>query len=143
MGGNSIKKLWPKEKILGARITGSDRLKNGNHIEDAIFLTKKLEKIGFDYICVSSGGILPKTNLKQKKGYNIDVAKILKKKTKMIVRTSGNIKDINYATFLIRKKFVDLICMGRKFISDPTYLINYTKVKEKKIIIPNQYKRCF
>ena len=61
----------------------------------------------------------------------------------MIVRTSGNIKDINYANFLIRKKFVDLICMGRKFISDPTYLINYTKVKEKKIIIPNQYKRCF
>ncbi len=139
----SIKKLWPKEKILGARITGSDRLKNGNHIEDAIFLAKKLEKIGFDYICVSSGGILPKTNLKQKKGYNIDVAKILKKKTKMIVRTSGNIRDINYANFLIKKKFVDLICMGKKLISDPTYLINYIKPNEKKKIIPNQYKRCF
>ena len=139
----SVRKLWPKNKILGARITGSDRLKNGNHINDAIFLSKKLEKIGFDYICVSSGGILPKTNLKMKKGYNVDLAKILKKRTKMIVRTSGNIKDVNYSNQLIKKNFVDLVCMGRKFISDPNYLIKYTKPNEKIKIIPNQYKRCF
>ena len=139
----SIRKLWPKEKILGARITGSDRLKNGNHVKDAIYLAKKLEKIGFDYICVSSGGILPKTNLKQKKGYNVDIAKILKKKTKMKIRTSGNIKDINYANHLIKKKYIDLVCMGRKLISTPNYLINYMRLNEKKKIIPNQYKRCF
>tara|TARA_B100001123_G_scaffold409034_1_gene502797 strand:- start:1145 stop:2203 length:1059 start_codon:yes stop_codon:yes gene_type:complete len=138
-----IRKIWPKKKMLGARITGSDRLKDGNNIKDAIFLIKKLKDIGFNYICVSSGGILPKTNLKLKKGYNVDLAKIIKNKTNIIVRTSGNINDINYSNHIIKKKFTDLVCMGRKLVSEPTYLINYLKKNEKKNIIPNQYKRCF
>ena len=32
-----IRKIWPKKKLLGARITGSDRLKDGNNTKDAIF----------------------------------------------------------------------------------------------------------
>ena len=40
--------------------------KRGLKYKDSIYLTKKLEKIGFDYVCVSSGGILPKTNMKFK-----------------------------------------------------------------------------
>ena len=55
-----IREVWPKERILGARITGTDHLKEGIKINDAILLTKELKKIGFDYVCISSGGILPK-----------------------------------------------------------------------------------
>ena len=62
-----IRKIWPKEKILGARVTGSDWLKKGTTISDCIFLCKNLKKIGFNYICVSSGGIVPKTKIKFKK----------------------------------------------------------------------------
>lgn len=138
-----IRKIWPKKKILGARITGSDRLKDGNNTKDAIFLTRKLQKIGFDYICVSSGGILSKTDLKHKKGFNVDIAKIIKKKTKLKVRTSGNISDINYSNFLIKKKYVDLVCIGRKFISEPNFLIKNENLKKEKNLIPKQYIRCF
>ena len=59
--GTIIRKIWPSNRILGARITGTDHLNGGVGISDAIYLTKKLKKIGFDYISVSSGGILPKT----------------------------------------------------------------------------------
>jgi len=137
-----IKKIWPKNKILGARITGSDRLKKGNHIKEAIYLTKKLKKIGFDYVCVSSGGILPKTNLKFKKGFNVDLAKKIKKNTKIKVRTSGNIDDTNFADKLIEKKFIDQICVGRKFISDRFWILKNNK-KLLVIEIANQYNRCF
>ena len=41
----SIKKITPKNKFLGARITGSDHLKNGIKINDAIYLAKKLELV--------------------------------------------------------------------------------------------------
>lgn len=137
-----IRQIWPKKKILGARITGSDRLKFGNDTRDAIYLTKKLERIGLDYICVSSGGILTKTNLKRKKGFNVDVAKIIKKKTKIKVRTSGNINNIKYSNYLLEKKYIDLICIGRKFISDPNFLLKNKDLINHKKIIPKQYERC-
>lgn len=137
-----IREIWPNKKLLGARITGSDRLKNGNNIHDAIYLSKELKKVGFDYVCVSSGGVIPKTNLKIKNGFNIDLAKIIKKKSKIMVRTSGMINNVNFADKLIKNKYVDLICIGRKFISEPNFLVKQMNKKLKQKLIPNQYKRC-
>ena len=53
-----MRKVWKnlaKDKILGARITATDHLKDGIKIKDSIKLAKELKKIGFDYVCVSSG----------------------------------------------------------------------------------------
>ena len=49
----SVREVWPDDKILGARITGSDWLEEGSSIEDCIFLAQKLEDIGFDYVCLA------------------------------------------------------------------------------------------
>ena len=55
------RKVWPKNKILGLKITGYDWLdKKGSSISDSVYLTKALKKTGFDYVCVSSGGIIQK-----------------------------------------------------------------------------------
>ena len=63
----TIRKIWPKNRILGARITGTDHMKNGISIQDSKYLVKELEKIGFNYVCVSSGGIVSKTKMRQQK----------------------------------------------------------------------------
>ena len=49
---HTIRKIWLKNRILGARITGTDHMKNGISIQDSKYLVKELEKIGFDYVCV-------------------------------------------------------------------------------------------
>ena len=61
-----VRANWPKNRILGARITGKDWIKGGLTIKDSIYLTKKLQNIGFDYVCVSSGGLVSKTDFKSK-----------------------------------------------------------------------------
>ena len=60
-----------KKIILGARITGKDWVKGGIEVNDSIYLSNQLKKIGFDYVCVSSGGIKTKTNLNVNSKYNI------------------------------------------------------------------------
>ena len=60
-----------KNIIIGARITGHDWVEGGINLKDSIYLTKQLEMIGFDYICVSSGGIKTKTNLNTKTKFNL------------------------------------------------------------------------
>lgn len=138
-----LRKIWPRNKILGARVNGYDWLKKGSTISDCIYLIKKLERIGLDYVCVTSGGILPKTNLKYKPGYQVFLAKKIKRKTNILVRTTGMIKDIKHAEKIIQSKNADLISFGRKFINSPNWLIKELIKKKKRVNIPNQYKRCF
>ncbi len=140
---DAVRKVWPKGKILGARVTGSDWMKNGITEKDTIYLVKKLKKIGFDYVCVSSGGIVPKTNLVFKKGYNVKFAIKIKKETGIVTRVGGIINDFKYANSLIKQKKVDFIANARKFINDPNWLLKeYAKKKKNKKFILNQYKRC-
>ena len=136
-----VRKTWPKRKILGARITGTDHLKKGINVKDSIYLAHCLKKIGFDYICVSSGGILTKTNLKFFKGFRLSVASKIKKKVKIAVRTSGQVENLSFADKAIKKNKVDLIAVGRNFIKDPAFIYKYSKFKKKKII-KNPYIRC-
>tara|TARA_E500000178_G_C17033495_1_gene761941 strand:- start:2922 stop:3983 length:1062 start_codon:yes stop_codon:yes gene_type:complete len=136
-----VRKIWPKKKILGARITGTDHLKKGIKLKDSIYLAHHLKKIGFDYICVSSGGILTKTNLKFSKGFRLKFASKIKKRVKIITRTSGQLENLSFAEKAIQKKEIDLIAVGRNFIKDPTFIYKYSKLKKKKII-KNPYLRC-
>lgn len=113
---------WPKSKILGARITATDHLKDGIDINEAIEFCIELEKIGFDYICVSSGGIITKTNMKQKEFFRLNLAKEIKKRTKLKVGITGQADDMMLAEKYIKKKFIDNIFIGRKFLKNPFFL---------------------
>ena len=130
-----------KSKIIGARITGSDCLNNGININDSIVLAEYLKQIGFDYVCVSSGGIIPITNLKFYKGYRVHLAEKIKKNAKIITRTSGMLNDAIYSNKIIKDKKTDFIAIANGIIKDPNWVINSAiKLKENKQI-PLGYKK--
>jgi len=140
---HEIRKIWPKNKILGARVTGQDWLKNGSTINDCVYLVKKLKKAGIDYVCVSSGGILSKTNIIFKPGYQVHLAREVKKLTGVITRTTGMITKFDQAEKIINNGSADIVNIARKFIKNPTWLINTINEKNKNTEIPKPYKRCF
>ena len=70
-------------------------------------------------------------------------SKKIKTKSKIIVKTTGMIKDINHAEQIIKNKGADLVSFGRKFINSPNWLVKELIKRNKKIKIPNQYKKCF
>lgn len=138
-----VRKVWPKNKVLGARVNGSDWMKKGTSIADCIFLCQNLKKIGFNYVCVSSGGVIPKTKIKFKKGYQVHLAQKIREVVGIKVKTTGNIDGIKHAEEIIRLGKADLVSFGRKFINSPNWLIKELLRYKKKINLPNQYKRCF
>ena len=138
-----IKKIWPKNKVLGARVNGNDWLSNGIKLKDCIYLVKNLKKCGLDYVCVSSGGILPKTKIKFKPGYQVHLARGIKKMTGITTRTTGMINSFRQANKIINSNSADIINIGRKFVNDPTWLIKEMKKRKIKFNLPNQYSRCF
>ena len=133
------RKIWPKNKILGARITASDHLKGGIDIKEAVLFTKQIEKIGLNYICVSSGGILTKTNLNpNKKAFRLKLAEKIKNKTKILVRVSGNLNHPKLLKKIIGKK-IDFVALGRAFLKNPRWIFNNLNIKN----IPHQISRGF
>ena len=140
-----IRKIWPDKKILGARVTGSDNLKGGIRIEDSIFLCRQLKKIGLDYVAVTSGGIIPKTNMKFFPGYQVKLAAKIKKEVNIKVITLGMINSKNLIHKILKGKLADLVAVSRRFIYEPKWLLEKkSKLKKiKKSLIPKQYLRCF
>jgi 2,4-dienoyl-CoA reductase-like NADH-dependent reductase (Old Yellow Enzyme family) len=55
----AIREVWPRRKTLGMRITGTDWVDGGITPDEAGIFAGKLRDLGFDYVCVSSGGISP------------------------------------------------------------------------------------
>ena len=142
----TVRKVWPKNKLLGARITGSDNLKNGSKIKDAIYLAKELKKLGSDYVAVTSGGIKPKTNLKFFPGYNLKFARKIKKQVKIKVIALGMLNSKSLINKVLKEKAADLVAVSRRFINEPNWLNEREKIKIPSISlkkIPNQYLRCF
>ena len=138
-----LRKIWPSKKIIGARITGTDHLKNGLNIKDAIYLAKKLKKVGLDYISVSSGGILPKTNMNQKEAFRSKLSNKIKKESKMLTTTTGMITKYNIAERLVKTKKVDFITIARAIVRNPAWIYEFAKRKKQIKLIPKQYSRIF
>lgn len=138
-----VRRVWPRRKILGARVTGSDWLEGGITIEDCIYLARKLENLGFDYVCVSSGGIVPETNIIFKPGYQVELAATIKKETDLIARTAGLITNVEQASAVVENGLADLVAIGRVFIRDPNWLLKSYSDRGVKSVIPKQYSRCF
>ena len=134
-----IRNEWPKNKILGARITGDDHLENGINIKDSIYLSKELKKIGFDYLCISSGGIITKTKMKFSKGFRLEMSKKIKLNTNIKIRTSGQINEIKFANKIIKNNKCDFVAVGRKFLLDPNWLQKSKNISTDTI--SPQYRR--
>ena len=111
-------------------------------INDSIKFVKKLKNLGFDYVCVSSGGIIPITNLRPKKAFRKNLCKKIKSEVKIITRSSGQIDDFKTIDDLLENKSLDLVATGRKFINDPHWLIREAKKRKLMTYIPQQYNRC-
>tara|TARA_B100000767_G_C19757789_1_gene533798 strand:+ start:407 stop:1465 length:1059 start_codon:yes stop_codon:yes gene_type:complete len=136
-----LRKIWPKNKILGARITGTDHLKGGLSVKDANSLAKNLKKVGLDYISVSSGGIIPFTKMKQKEAFRLNIANEIKKNSMLITTMSGMITKHNIADDIVKKKKIDFITIARILIKNPRWIYQLAKKKNVKNLIPNQYSR--
>ena len=138
-----IRKIWPDDRPLGARVTAQDWLNGGSTIEDCIKLVKLLKDIGVDYVCVSSGGIIPITNLKAGYEFQVPFAREVRKKTGIITRAVGEINSHIAAQRIVESGDADLIAIGRGYLNDPRWVWRAAIHYDKKIEVPSQYERGY
>jgi 2,4-dienoyl-CoA reductase-like NADH-dependent reductase (Old Yellow Enzyme family) len=138
----AVRDVWPREKALGARITGSDWLDGGLGPEDAAAYARELERAGFDFVCVSTGGLLSHARLNLGPGYQVSFAEKVKRGSNLKVRTVGMIADPDQAEAIVSEGKADMVAMARAFLDNPRWVWHAAERFGVKLDYPPQYARA-
>jgi 2,4-dienoyl-CoA reductase-like NADH-dependent reductase (Old Yellow Enzyme family) len=137
----ALRDAWPKERALGARISGSDWADGGFETGDAAAFARELRKIGFDYACVSSAALVPQQRMKVEPGYNVPFAARVRKESGIVTRVGGMIADPEQAESILQSGAADQICLARALLDNPRWVWHAAERFGVKIDYPLQYAR--
>ena len=138
----AMRSVWPKEKPMGARITGNDWLPGGLIVSDAVIFAKKLKEIGIDYVCVTSTGIVPTSEVKFSAGYQVSFAAEVKRQADIPTQTVGLITTPEQAERIIAESDADMVAIARSFLDDPRWVWHAAQKLGADAAYPPQYFRC-
>ncbi len=140
----AVRAVWPAEKALGMRITGSDWVEGGVAPDEAVALAQGLEALGLDYVCVSSGGVAPGVRIPGREpGYQLPFAGQVRAGVKRIaVMGVGMIVEPHQAETAITSGQVDMVALARAVLDDPRWPLHAAATLGVKAAYPVQYERA-
>jgi 2,4-dienoyl-CoA reductase-like NADH-dependent reductase (Old Yellow Enzyme family) len=138
----AIREVWPRHKALGARITGSDWMDGGITPEEAGVFAGELRVIGFDYVCVSSGGISPQARPAVAPRYQVPFAAAVKKASGIAVQAVGMIVDQHQAEAIVADGHADCVALASGFLDDPRWVWHAAHALGADAAYPRQYLRA-
>ena len=139
----AVRDAWPKDRCLGARISGHDWVDNGAPIEDTITFARALKKLGYDYVCVSSGALKAQTRYTIGPNYQVPLAEAVKKAVPEIaVRAVGMIADPDQAEEIVASGKADMVAMARAFLDNPRWVWHAAEHFGALVTVPRQYERA-
>jgi NADPH2 dehydrogenase len=137
----AVREAWPKERCLGARISANDWVEGGLGPQDAVAYARELTRIGLDYVCVSSGAMVPHARIPVAPGYQVDFARQVKASVPIAVRTVGMIADPGQAEEIVASGKADMVAMARAFLDNPRWVWHAAERFGVTIDYPPQYAR--
>jgi 2,4-dienoyl-CoA reductase-like NADH-dependent reductase (Old Yellow Enzyme family) len=138
----AVRAVWPRDKALGLRVSATDWADHGLSLDDTIVFAKHLKAIGFDYICVSSGGIDPKIRVPVGPNYQVPLAERIKRESGLATCAVGMIVDPHQAEAIIAEGKADMVALARGFLDDPRWGWRAAEALGVDLAYPPQYERC-
>jgi NADPH2 dehydrogenase len=118
---DAVRAVFPAEKPVGFRVSGTDWVEGGWDLEQTIVLAKELQKRGVDWIDVSSGGISPLQKIPIGPGYQVPLAEGVKKATGLTTFSVGLITEAKQAEEIVASGKADLVALARGMLYDPRW----------------------
>ena len=118
---SAIRAAFPADRPVGMRISATDWVEGGWDIEQSVVLVKALEKLGCDFIHVSSGGLSAQQKIAPGPGYQVPLAARIKTETSMPVITVGLITEVEQAETILATGQADMVALGRTMLYNPRW----------------------
>ena len=143
----AVRNIWPHDKPLGARISGSDfgTSEHGNTVENAISFAQALVAEGCDYLDVSGGFLSPDQDFMSAygPGFQVKLAQQVKAAVNVPVFSVGVISGAQQAEDIIKHGQADAVALARGMLYDPRWPWHAAYKLGVTPKFPPQYERTF
>jgi len=126
---------------LGMRISATDWVDGGWDLEQSVRFAQELERIGCDFIHVSSGGVSPAQKIPVEPGYQIGFAERIKHDTALPTIGVGLITEARHAEAILQAGQADVIALARAMLYDPRWPWHAAAELGAQVSAPPQYWR--
>jgi 2,4-dienoyl-CoA reductase-like NADH-dependent reductase (Old Yellow Enzyme family) len=137
----AVREAVSPEMVVGMRISASDWVDGGWDLEQSLVLTQELERLGCQFIHVSSGGLSPHQKIPVGPGYQIEFAARIKAQTSMPTIGVGLITEAKQAETIVQTGQADLVALARAMLYDPRWPWHAAAELGATVSAPPQYWR--
>ncbi|MDW8467739.1 MAG: NADH:flavin oxidoreductase/NADH oxidase [Burkholderiales bacterium] len=138
----ALRDVWPRSRALGARVSAVDWAEGGWTLPETIAFARELKALGYDYLCVSSGGLVPYQNLKVEPGYQVPFAEAVRRSVPgLAVRAVGMIVEPQQAEDILAAGKADMVAIARALLDNPRWVWHAADRFGVKLDYPPQYAR--
>lgn len=121
----AVREVWPADKVLGVRISGSDWVEEGWSIEETVRLARILESEGVHWFDVSSAGLGDGFHGPKGPGYQVPLARAVKEGTaRMAVSAVGSLTTPQEVEEVLASGAADGVCVGRAALAEPNWPVD-------------------
>jgi len=153
-GSASARQRWPlqvAERVhaalpasvgFGARISASEWTEGGLDVDHAVHFSRELQRVGADYVCVSSGSVDAGTRIPFSPGFQVPFASRIRSETGIVTRTVGAITEPTQAEDIIANGHADQVALARAFLADPRWVWRAAEELGATTFYPPPYERA-
>jgi 2,4-dienoyl-CoA reductase-like NADH-dependent reductase (Old Yellow Enzyme family) len=138
----AVRAAVPADKLLGARINGTDWADGGLTSDDAVFQANHLKAAGVDYVCISGGGAVLQMKVPLTPGYQVPIAVKVRTQTGIVTRAVGLIVEPAQAEAIVSSGQADFVALARAILDNPRWVWHAAERLGGKIAYPPQYARA-
>ncbi|CAA7625133.1 NADPH dehydrogenase [Candidatus Terasakiella magnetica] len=135
----AVRAAWPADKPMGIRISTSDWAEGGWTVDESVIYAKAFAAAGIDYVCVSSGGLVPYAKIPFAAGYQIPFARRVREACGIPTRAVGLIASPQQAEATLAEGSADMIAVGRGFLDNPRWVWHAAEALGADMSYPPQY----
>ncbi|MET3803716.1 2,4-dienoyl-CoA reductase-like NADH-dependent reductase (Old Yellow Enzyme family) [Nakamurella sp. UYEF19] len=115
----AVREVWPQDKPLFVRFSGTDWVEGGWSIEDTQRAAVLVGLLGADLIDMSSGGNVAKADIPVGPGYQVPLAAAVRQATGLPVGAVGLITDPAQAEQILSDGSADAVLLARAGLREP------------------------
>jgi NADPH2 dehydrogenase len=139
---SALRAAWPREKPIGAKISGTDFAPGGWTVDDAVVYARELKRLGCDYVTVSGGGLTLDAKIPVGPGYQVPYAERVRRDTGITTGSVGMIAGARQAEEIVASGKADFVSLARGMLYDPRWPWHAAQALGADVWYPPQYARA-